>query len=69
MNKLTINMLTILLILLSNMAGFIPIFAQNATHPASYVWIDETGEGRQVYTYFRNEFYLETNAGKAEINL
>lgn len=69
MNNLIIKPLTLLLILLSNTAGFIPLFAQTPDAPASYVWIDETGEGRQVYVYFRYEFDLNGKPEKAEINL
>ncbi len=35
----------------------------------SYVWIDEKGEGRNVYAYFRNEFELKTVPDNATIKL
>ncbi len=45
------------------------ISAGHAQPKPSYVWIDETGEGRQVYAYFRNEFDLTTVPETAIINL
>jgi alpha-L-rhamnosidase len=69
MNKLPHIAIILLLILLSWIAVILPSSAQNASTPASYVWVDETGEGRQVYVYFRNEFELGSRPEKAEINL
>lgn len=69
MNKTRLKRLISLIILLAKMAVMQPSFAQNPAPAASYVWTDETGEGRQVYVYFRNEFNLESQAEKAEINL
>ena len=39
------------------------------TSEPSYVWIDEKGEGRNVYAYFRNEFELKTVPENATIKL
>jgi hypothetical protein len=69
MNKTRLKRPTLLLILLAIIAVILPSFAQNPAPPASYVWANKTGEGRQVYVYFRNEFNLEKNAENAEINL
>jgi alpha-L-rhamnosidase len=38
-------------------------------HPASFIWLDKTGEGRLVYALFRKDFQLSTVPDKAEIHL
>lgn len=42
---------------------------QEVKPPASFVWIDSTGEGRQVYVYFRIEFILDAKPVAAELSL
>ena len=37
--------------------------------PAQYIWVDETGEGRNQYVYFRYDLELEERAKEALIHL
>lgn len=47
----------ILLLFLAQLNTLFPMSKIQTVEP-SYVWIDQTGEGRNVYAYFRNEFQL-----------
>ena len=38
-------------------------------HPASFIWLDKTGEGRLVYALFRKDFELNKIPDKAELHL
>jgi len=44
-----------------------PLWSQH--HPASFVWMDETGSGRQQTVLFRRSFELMERPEKAEIHL
>ena len=40
-----------------------------AGHPAQFIWVDEITDQRQIYAYFRYDFFLDDHPVHAEINL
>jgi len=48
---------------------FIPVFLSAKENRASFIWIDESGAGRQVYAYFRYDLKVNNDAKSAKINL
>ena len=53
--------------------GFQQLYSKSKIQPVytvpSYVWIDQIGEGRNVYAYFRNEFELTSVPKTASMKL